>query len=84
MANNFNQLQNEREARLPLDLEPLIVGRAKGMNTTSNLVDLFLASAFKTAGQLLTGDERPDPKGPGSHLSDEEMPYWRIPPGSGR
>lgn len=84
MANNFNQLQNEREARLPLDLEHHIVGRAKGITTTGNLVSHFLTNAFKTAGQLLTGDDRPDPKGPGSHLSDDEMPYWRIPPGSGR
>ncbi len=84
MTNNFNQLQNEREARLPLDLERHIVGRAKGMATTGNLVNHCLTNAFKTAGQLLTGDDRPDPTGPGSHLSDDEMPYWRIPPSSGR
>ena len=85
MTNNFVQLQNEREAKLPLDLEQFVVGRAKGMQTAGNVANHFLATAFQVAGRLLSGEQRPDPKGPGSHISDEEdVPYWRIPPQSGR
>jgi len=85
MANSFKDLFDDRSNRLPDDLEGLILQNAHGMNTAGNLLDHFLPNAFRTAARLVSGDHRPDPRGPGSHISDDQdMPFWRIPPGRGR
>jgi hypothetical protein len=85
MSNSFKDLFDDRSGRLPDDLEGIILQNARGMSTAGNVLDHFLPNAFRTAARLFSGDNRPDPRGPGSHLSDDQdIPFWRIPPGRGR
>lgn len=85
MSNSFQELFNDHENRMPDDLELSILHDVRGVHTASNLVAHFLPNAFQTAARLFSGDHRPDPRGPGNHLTDEEdIPFWRIPPSRGR
>jgi hypothetical protein len=78
--NNFQQLDDDRGSKLPSDLEMLLVHRAGGFAAVGGIVEHFVPNAVKVAGRMLSGDNalRPDPRGPGAHLSDD-TPLWRIP-----
>lgn len=78
--NNFQELDDDRGSGLPPDLEIILMQRAGGFRAVSGLVEHFVPNAVKVAGRILSGDNalRPDPQGPGAHLSDD-TPLWRIP-----
>jgi hypothetical protein len=87
MANSFGDLFSDNQNLLPDDLEGQILSNVSGMKTAGSMLNHFLPNAFRTAARLLSGDNRPDPHGPGNHLSDndaDDIPYWRIPPGRSR
>ena len=79
MANNFQQLQKDREAMLPPELEDRMSQHLGTFSMFGKVIELFVPNALHTVVRMIGGEDLPCIK----DRKRRSEPAWRIPPQPG-
>jgi hypothetical protein len=85
MINNFKQLQQEDEQRVPPELEQHILAQASHVRMMMDVARVFGPQAARAAVRVLGGwhdTGQSDASNPENTYADTQ--HWRLPPGAKR